>query len=291
VRSTDRIEARARIGGTVASLNVDEGSQVEAGQVVAIVADQKLALKMKALDAQIDGLKAQEANTKRDLERQEELIKRGFTPKAKVDELRTQYEVVQNQLKSVKADRDVLLRQVQEGEVLAPASGRVLLVPVTEGSVIMPGESLATIAANKYVLRLELPERHARFIKNGDAIQVGARSLEDTARPLIKGAISQVYPELQSGRVVADASVEGLGDYFVGERVLIYISVGKRQGIVIPRNLVTTRFGYDFVTVSRGSGRVAEIVVQLGQPTLLADGSAGVEVLGGLNPGDEIVKP
>ncbi len=73
--------------------------------------------------------------------------------------------------------------------------------------------------------------------------------------------------------------------------MLIYISVGKRQGIVIPRNLVTTRFGYDFVTVSRGSGRVAEIVVQLGQPTLLADGSAGVEVLGGLNPGDEIVKP
>ncbi len=291
VRSTDRIEARARIGGTVASLNVDEGSQVETGQVVATVADQKLALKLKALDAQIDGLKAQEANTKRELERQEELIKRGFTPEAKVDELRTQFEVVQNQLKSVQADRDVLLRQVQEGEVLAPASGRVLLVPVTEGSVVMPGESLATIAANRYVLRLELPERHARFIKKGDVIQVGARSLDNSGRPLVKGEISQVYPELQSGRVVADATVEGLGDYFVGERVLIYISVGKRQGIVIPSNLVTTRFGYDFIKVSRGSGRVSDVVVQLGQPTLLADGSAGVEVLGGLNPGDEILKP
>lgn len=291
VRSTDRIEARARIGGTVASLKVDEGSEVQTGQVIATVADQKLALKLKALDAQIDGLKAQAENTKRDLERQEELIKRGFTPKAKVDELRTQYEVVLNQLKSAQADRDVLLRQVQEGEVLAPASGRVLLVPVTEGSVVMPGESLATIAANKYVLRLELPERHARFIKKGDAIQVGARSLEDTARPLAKGAISQVYPELQSGRVVADATVKGLGDYFVGERVLIYISVGKREGIVIPRALVTTRFGYDFVRVSRGSGRVSDVVVQLGQPTLMADGSAGVEVLGGLNPGDEILKP
>ncbi len=291
VRSTDRIEARARIGGTVASLKVDEGSQVETGQVIANVADQKLALKLKALDAQIDGLKAQEANTKRDLERQEELIKRGFTPKAKVDELRTQFEVVQNQLKSAQAERDVLLRQVQEGEVLAPASGRVLRVPVTEGSVIMPGESLATIAANRYVLRLELPERHARFIKKGDVIQVGARSLEDSGRPLIKGAISQVYPELQSGRVVADATVEGLGDYFVGERVLIYISVGKREGIVIPRALVTTRFGYDFVQVARGSGRVSDVVVQLGQPTLLADGKEGVEVLAGLNPGDELVKP
>lgn len=292
VRSTDRIEARARIGGTVAALAVDEGSQVETGQVIATVADQKLALKLKALAAQIAGLTAQRENAERDLGRQEELIKRGFTPKAKVDELRTLSEVVANQLKSAEAERDVVMRQVQEGEVLAPASGRVLLVPVTVGSVILPGESLATIAANEYVLRLELPERHARFIKKGDPIQVGPRSLGNAeARPLVKGAISQVYPELQSGRVIADASVKGLGDYFVGERVLVYISVGKRRGMVIPRALVTTRYGYDFVRVSRGVDRVSDVIVQLGPSTLLADGSEGVEVLGGLNPGDEIVKP
>ncbi|MGD9668206.1 MAG: efflux RND transporter periplasmic adaptor subunit [Hyphomicrobiaceae bacterium] len=291
VRSTDRIEARARIGGTVASLSVDEGSEVQTGQVIAIVADQKLALKLKALEAQIAGLKAQRENTERELGRQEELIKRGFTPKAKVDELRTQLEVVENQFKSAEADRDVVIRQVQEGEVLAPASGRVLLVPVTVGSVIMPGESLATIAANEYVLRLELPERHARFINKGDTIQVGSRSLDNTNRALVKGSITQVYPELQSGRVIADASVKGLGDYFVGERVLVYISVGKRSGMVIPRSLVTTRYGYDFVKVARGVGRVSDVIVQLGPSTLLADGGEGVEVLGGLNPGDEIVKP
>ncbi len=291
VRSTDRIEARARIGGTVASLAVDEGSEVKAGEVIALVADQKLALKLKALEAQIAGLKAQRENTERDLGRQEELIKRGFTPKAKVDELRTQLEVVDNQLKSAEAERDVVMRQVQEGEVLAPASGRVLLVPVTVGSVIMPGETLATIAGNEYVLRLELPERHARFISKGDWVQVGGRSLDNTGRPLVKGSITQVYPELQGGRVIADASVNGLGDYFVGERVLVYISVGRRRGIVIPRSLVTTRYGYDFVKVARDVGRVSDVIVQLGPATVLADGSDGVEVLGGLNPGDEIVKP
>lgn len=291
VRSTDRIEARARIGGTIASLSVDEGTQVETGQVMATVADQKLALKLKSLNAQIDGLKAQRENTDRDLGRQEELIKRGFTPKAKVDELRTQLEVVANQLKSAEAERDVINRQVQEGEVLAPASGRVLLVPVTIGSVVMPGESLATIAANEYVLRLELPERHARFVKKGDPIQVGTRSLQEIAKPLAKGGITQVYPELQSGRVVADATAVGLGDYFVGERVLAYISGGKRKGMVIPRSFVTTRYGYDFVKVVRATDKTADIVVQLGLDAELADGASGVEVLGGLNPGDEIVKP
>ncbi len=291
VRSTDRIEARARLGGTVASLSVDEGSEVQAGEVMAIVTDQKLALRLRAVEAQIAGLRAQRENTERDLGRQEELIKRGFTPKAKVDELRTQLEVVTNQLKSAEADRDVVTRQVQEGEVLAPASGRVLLVPVTVGSVIMPGESLATIAANDYVLRLELPERHARFIHKGDAVQVGARSMDNKGLPLVKGAITQVYPELQSGRVIADANVAGLGDYFVGERVLVYISVGKRQGMVIPRLFVTTRYGYDFVRIMRGEGKVSDVIVQLGPATLLSDGGEGVEVLGGLNSGDELVKP
>lgn len=291
VRSTDRIEARARIGGTVASLMVDEGSEVDTGKVIAIIADQKLALKLKALDAQIAGLSAQRDNTERELGRQEELIKRGFTPKAKVDELRTQLEVVANQLKSATAERDVVRRQVEEGEGLAPANGRVLLVPVTIGSVVLPGESLATIAANAYVLRLELPERHARFVRKGDVIRLGARSLNAGEQKLVKGEIGQVYPELQSGRVIADANVEGLGDFFVGERVLVYISGGMRSGIVIPRAYVTTRYGYDFVRVSRKGGDVSEVVVQLGQPVELKDGSTGIEVLGGLNPGDEILKP
>lgn len=291
VRSTDRVQARARIGGTIADLKVDEGSEVETGEVLATVADQKLALKLKALDAQIEGLKAQQGNATREVERQETLIKRGFTPKARVDELQTQLEVVQNQLKSTQAERDVIMRQVKEGEVLAPASGRVLLVPVTVGTVVMPGESLATIAANEYVLRLELPERHARFIKKGDEIQVGARSLEEAGKALVKGEISQVYPELQSGRVVADATVAGLGTYFVGERVLVYISGGKRNGMVIPRDFVTTRYGYDFVRLDRDKKNAVDVVVQLGLAAELPGGASGVEVLGGLNPGDQILKP
>src|SRR5690606_15418056 len=56
VRSRDRIEARVRTPGTVVSLKVDEGQQVQPGQVLAIVADPKIALRMRALDAQILGL-------------------------------------------------------------------------------------------------------------------------------------------------------------------------------------------------------------------------------------------
>ena len=45
-----QLVARARIGGTIASLTIREGDTVEAGAQVAVVTDQKLALQMQALD-------------------------------------------------------------------------------------------------------------------------------------------------------------------------------------------------------------------------------------------------
>lgn len=290
VRSTDRIEARVRTPGTVASLMVDEGSEVETGQVIAIVADQKLALRLKALDAQIKGLQAEIDNAKKEVARGEELLKRGVTPKARLDEQRTELEVLQNRLKSADAERSVVTKQVEEGEVLAPAKGRVLAVPVTPGSVVMPGESVATIAANEYVLRLELPERHARALKKDAPVTVGARGLGD-GLGLAQGKISQVYPELSSGRVIADAMVPDLGDYFVGERVLVWISAGRRRAIAVPRSFVFTRHGNDFVRVKGASGTPADVVVQVGREVENDAGQQIVEVLAGLRSGDEIVRP
>lgn len=59
VESRRIVPARARIGGTVAELAVKEGDHVELGQIVATVGDEKLALQLKSLDAQIAGLEAQ----------------------------------------------------------------------------------------------------------------------------------------------------------------------------------------------------------------------------------------
>lgn len=290
VRSKDRIEARVRTPGTVVTLKVTEGAHVEGGQVLAVVADPKIALGIKALDARIVGIESRLTNARVELERGEQLRARGVTPQARVDQLKTAFDVATNELKAARADRLVADQQVSEGEVLAPAAGRILKVPLTEGSVVMAGESIATIAANQYVLRLELPERHARFLKVGDLVRIGARGLGADQHATGEGRIAMVYPELQSGRVLADAEIDGLGDYFVGERARVWISAGKRQTIVIPTDFVFKRFGLDYVRLARGSA-TTDVVVQLGGSASLPDKSDGVEVLAGLRVGDAIVRP
>lgn len=289
VRSKDRIEARVRTPGTVATLKVAVGDEVKAGDLLAQVSDPKIALNIQALDARIVASQSRVDTAKTELERARTLASRGIATKARLDEAKLAYEVASNELKAAQAERLVLNKQIEEGGVLAPASGRVLVVPVTEGSVVMSGESIATIAANGYLLRLELPERHARAMRDGDLVHLGARGAAQTGATVSDGRIVRVYPELQGGRVIADAEVDTLGDYFVGERARVWISAGKRSTLVVPVAAIAHRFGLDLVTVEGDGGAAVEIIVQTGQPAKLADGGDGIEVLAGLKPGDKVV--
>ena len=288
VESANIVPARARIGGTVAELNVKEGDEVKQGQVVATVGDEKLVLQLKSLDAQIAGLEAQLTQTKTDLYRAEDLFSKGTIPKARYDEARTAFNVATNAHRARIAERSVVEQQLTEGKVLAPTAGRVLQVPVTTGTVILPGEPVARIAEKNFVLRLRVPERHALFLKAGDSVRVDRHELG--AGRATFGTIKLVYPQIEDGRVVADAQVKGLGDYFVGERILVWVSAGDRQTVIVPASFIVTRFGIDYARLRQGAGAI-DVPVQRGREVPRPDMPDALEILSGLKAGDVLVRP
>lgn len=283
VEPVRQVPARARIGGTILEIKIREGDHVASGDRVALIVDQKLSLQIQALDSRIQAQQAQRDQAGIDFDRAEDLRKSGTGTQARLDEARTRLAVAERTLRALRSEREVIVQQSAEGAVLAPGAGRVLKVPVTAGSVVLPGDSIATIATEDYVLRLQLPERHASFVKVGDTIFVGPRGLESMPQDAMReGKIKLVYPEIDQGRVIADADVEGLRDYFAGERTRVYVRTGAREGIVVPRDYVYRRHGVAYVKLATGT----DVVVQVG--TLVAE---GLEILSGLQPGDRIVKP
>ena len=282
VEPIHELAARARIGGTIASLTVKEGQEVAAGAEIAVVADPKLVLQKQAIDSRIESQQSQRDKAKTDYDRAIELQKRGVSTQVQVDTTRTALDVAERTLDAMRSDRDVIIQQMKEGAVLAPSAGRILKTPVQEGSVVMPGETIATLAEDRYILRLQLPERHARFMRTGDVVQIGARGLEDTGERR-EGKVRIVYPEIEGGRVIADVEVPSLGDYFVGERTRVYVSTGTRKAIVLPRAYVYRRAGVDYVKLADGG----EAVVQIGE----SHGAADVEILSGLKDGDRLAQP
>lgn len=281
IEARSRIPARARLGGTLVSLEVSEGDIVTAGQVLGQVVDAKIDYQLAAIDAQLQALAAQLDNANAELTRGEDLLARGVTTAQRLDALRTQVDVLTGQSAAVGADRKVVEQQALEGSVLAPIAGRVLAVPVAAGAVVLPGEAVATIGGGGIFLRIAVPERHAAFLQEGAAIEI------ETASGPSTGSLARIFPLIENGRVIADVEVPDLPDSFIDARVLVRLPVDTRTALMVPQTSIITRTGLDFVEVAGPEGPVLRVVV-LGQRQTL-DGAAMIEVLSGLVAGDWVM--
>ena len=285
VESADTVVARARIRGTVVTRNVDEGDLVEAGAVIAVIVDDRLVPQVRALDARVAALQAEASQAISDRDRAQQLLDRGVIAKARFDEAQTRVNIVTGQLDAVRQERSVVIQQQQEGNVLAPTTGVVLNVETTKGSVVFAGEPIARIASEDYILRLRLPERHAQFLREGEEVRVDQAVLGPSVAAT--GIIRKVYPQITDGRVVADATIEGLGGYFIGERIRVWVSASDRQVILVPPEYFLTLYGVDYVQVHQQGGTSQRVAVQRGRTHV--DGR--IEILSGLDVDDVIVAP
>jgi RND family efflux transporter MFP subunit len=288
VESVDKTRARARIAGVVGALSVDEGSRVEKGQIIAIVRDRKLPLRRQATGAKQRSLQAQARLADTEFKRVASLRRSGAASQARLDQARAKLDILSAENAAISSEISVIDQQMKEGAVMAPAAGRILKVRVINGGVVLPGEVIAEIATEKYVLRMHLPERHARTLSKNDRVRIaapGPAGRTSGASEYRNGRVRQIYPEIISGRVIADISVDGLGDFFVGERMRVFVPTGARQGIVVPPGYLFRRHGLNYVRIATANAPLAiDTLVQPGQSV-----KGGTEILSGLIPGDILV--
>ncbi len=281
ITSRDLAEARARISGTLVRLNVREGMIVSEGQVLGVVSDDRLSLQTTALDAAVSAAEAEAVLARDSLARVQTLFDRGFYAQAALDQARAGAEAAQAHLRAARAQRAASVETASQGRILAPVAGRVLSADVPEGSVVVAGQSIATITAGPLVLRLELPEAQGRRLRQGQQIRVEGENL-----PAV-GTVAQIYPAAVAGRIVADIAVEGLASDRVGQRVLVQAPLGQQEALLAPRRFIAMRHGLAYVRTIDASGRVSEAPVQLGD----SDDADTVRILSGVSEGDTLVAP
>lgn len=285
IEAGDTATARSRLQGIVTQLMIDEGDLVKAGETVAVVTDDKINPQLASLSAKLEGLESQIRQSEDDLKRNEALFQQGFFPKARLDEQRTGLDILKRNLASAQAERRGLVALQSEGRIRAPADSRVTQVDVVEGSIVSPGEVIASFSTLDGIVRIAMPERHAAQISEGSTVTLRLPTRDDEMHT---ATIVKVYPELRNSAVIADATVQGGLNALVGERVDVLAPVGERRAIRIPRDYVSTRYGVDFVRVKVGE-RFVDAPVALAAPLAEADGT--FEVLSGLKSGDIIEKP
>ncbi len=278
-------DARARIGGRIAQILVKEGDLVRAGQVVAVIRDERIALEADAAAASVRAAEAANQQAQQDLQRSERLFSSGAISRAAIDQSRSGAKTAEAQMQAVRAQAGAARALNNQGQVVAPSDGEVTRIPAPRGAVIMPGEAVVLITTGAPVLRIELPESEAANLKQGQSISFLA---DDSEEPRL-ATIRQVYPAVTSGRVMADIDASGIDRQLVGGRVRVLAPAGERTAIVVPETYIDTRYGADYVRLSRKGGATIEVPVQRGSRVPLEDMPNGVEILSGLRSGDEIL--
>jgi hypothetical protein len=160
----------------------------------------------------------------------------------------------------------------------------VLTADVPAGSVVMPGQSIATLTSGPTVLRIEAPEADMSGLTLGQSVEFASAA---AGAPPTRATVVRIYPAVTAGKVQADLEAPSLGNELIGRRVPLRLTLGVRQALVLPGRFVIARSGVDYVRVLAADGSADDVPVQVAP----GPSPGVVEVLSGLASGDVLVGP
>ncbi|ESQ73708.1 efflux RND transporter periplasmic adaptor subunit [Asticcacaulis sp. AC402] len=271
-------EATARVSGILTSLKVREGDMVAQGQVIGFVQDQRINLQTGAYDAATSAAEAQAGLAHAALARTQTLFDKGIYAQARLDQDKATAVAADANVRAARAQASASGEGARQGAIIAPAAGRVIHATVPVGSVVMAGQSVATITAGNRVVRIELPEGQVSALTVGQSLTLDANGIRTT------GAITEIYPSVTAGQVVADVTAPDLETLVIGQKIVAYVHLGSRNAVVLQRRFVATRHGLDYVRLVQKSGTILETMVQ----TAPTGDPEQIEILGGLSSGDSV---
>lgn len=146
-----------KIGGIIDEVRVDEGAQVRAGQVLAV-------LKLSEIDAQVRAAENGVAKAERDVERVKKLETASVATLQQRQDAETGLEVAKSQLEIARFNR-------QFATIVAPASGVIARRFASVGELVGPGTPVFVLLATGkgWVLRAAVPDRDFVRLHLGDA--------------------------------------------------------------------------------------------------------------------------
>jgi len=279
VRSPQRSELGAQVSGQVRRILVAEGQAVAEGELLIELDDRELRAALAQARAQLaqselrlaqlrllaeplarESIRQTEANltqARRQFERAEALVAKGFFSPTQLDDARRALTVAESQHQAARLQADSSARggsdyQLAESAVaqsraalalaesrlaytriVAPRAGTVLARLVEPGDSVQPGKTLLSLSpAGETELLVQIDEKNLRLLALGQLAQVSADAWPDRQFPATVSFISPAVDPLR-GSVEVRLRVDPVPDYLKQDMtVSIDIATGQRSNVV-----------------------------------------------------------
>jgi RND family efflux transporter MFP subunit len=278
--------ARAEIAGTVLQTMAEQGQRVNKGQVLARIDDATLREAELAARSAVTTAQNSSDLNKRQLERNQTLLKAGAIAERDMELVQNQYTAAESQLATAKSQLANAQKQLAKATIVAPFSGIVSMRSVNAGDVLQVGGATFTVVSPS-TMRLEasVPADQLSAIRIGAPVDFTINGYPN--RPFT-GHITNINPvaDPATRQVRVLVSLPNSGGQLVGGLFADgHVAAEVRGAPVVPVAAVDERGLKPYVMMIKG-GMVQKQEVDLG---IRDAATETVEVKSGVQPGDTIL--
>jgi len=270
LEAEEETEVVAKVGGVVKKIFVEEGDYVEAGQVLAKLDDEKLAVQLEQAKSNLNKLK-------NEYHRSQELSEKNLISDEEFQRAKYEYE-------HQKATYNLAKLELDYTSIRAPISGVVAERMIKIGNMVLMNQAtFRVISLNPLIAVLHVPERQMGKLQVGHPAHLKIDALvneEFTGR--IKGISPVVDPTTGTVKVtveVHDTSLKLKPGLFA--RINIIYDV-RSNSILVPKDAIIAEDRESTVFVVRDSVAYRQIV-ETGYVN-----TTHIEILKGLATGDTV---
>lgn len=275
----------AGVSGKVLTTQVERGTQVKKGAVLAILDTRTVSANIAEARATATAARTQREQARTDCERSQALYAKGAMPKAEFDRLQSQCLATQAQADAAEARARALSFNLGDADIRAPFSGSVVERSISAGEYVQAATVVATVAQlDPLRLELSVPESAVQEMRPGLVVEFRLAAEENQH---FSGTVRYIGPSVR--RSSRDLLVEAVVDnrdrrLIPGMFATARIHIGDPRRPVVPATAVRDEGSLHHLFVVH-DGRLEERLVQLGEKK---DGL--VAVLDGVKPGEQVAK-
>ncbi|HEY3216010.1 MAG TPA: efflux RND transporter periplasmic adaptor subunit [Candidatus Eisenbacteria bacterium] len=288
----------AKVLGRLEYLDVQEGSHVPKGRVIARIEAADIRAALEAARARVDQLEAEVAQADRDHHRAESLFRDRVISSADLENAETRVKSLRAQVELARAQRALATADLENTFVRAPFDGTVLRKDAEVGEIVAPSSAgggltrtaIVTMADLRTLeVEVDVNEAYIAQVQSRQACRITLDAYPDTS---FAGRVRQVVPTADRQKATVQVKVSildrdprilpemGAKVEFVREAGASTVAVRR---VLVPSAAVAQNPAGPRVWVVE-NGRVSARVVDVGP----ARGDQ-VEIRGGLSGGESVV--
>jgi membrane fusion protein (multidrug efflux system) len=280
-------EAKVAAGaaGKVVATYVERGAVVKKGALLARLDARAVGATAQEAAAQVESLKAQQAQAQLDCQRNDQMFQKGAISKSDYDRGRTQCETTKWSVSAAEAHRTLTAEALNDTEIRAPFSGMVVERFVTAGEWVRVDSPVAELV-DVDALRVELtvPEADVPLVRQGMPVVFRTAAREGGAT--YHGNVRYVGPSVRATTrdAVVEAAIDNQGhDLRPGMFVTAELALGVQALPAVPASAVRTEGAQHHVFTVEGA-QLADHIVQVAEAV-----NGLVPIIEGIKAGDKVV--